>query len=176
MLKKIAALVLALMLGMFALIPMASASADSRMYISASNGLFVNVRSIPDKSGTSRVLLGPGFPVTVQNYDYDWCEVTARVNGKTIWGYVATDYLSASDPATRSQSFKNVNTITVTVRPSSSNGKVNLWPTASKKGEEIRTLDHGERLTVIAASNAWFKVIDSEGNLGYVAKAYVKKK
>ena len=175
MLKKIAALVLALMLGMFALIPMATASADSRMYISASNGLFVNVRNLPAKSGSSKVLLGPGFPVTVKEYDSDWSEVTVKVNGKTIWGYVSTKYLSDRDPATRKQSFKSVDSFTVTVRPSSSNGKVNLWPSASKKGDEIRTLSKGERLTVISASNAWFKVIDSLGNTGYVAKAYVKK-
>ena len=176
MFKKFVAILAAVMLAVLALVPMTAASAgSSTMYVSASNGLSVNLRTGPDKSTRSMVKLGVGFPVNVVDYDMGWYEVTAKVNGKTLHGYINSDYLAGSDPATRSQKFKSVNEFTVTVRPSSANGKVNLWPSASKKGSELRTLTKGEALTVVAASNAWYKVLDSQGNTGYVAKAYVKK-
>ena len=176
MFKKIAAVLAAVMLAVLALVPVTAASADSTMYVSASNGRSVNVRDLPAKSGTVKVQLGVGFPVTVKEYNDDWCEVTVKVNGKTIWGYICTDYLKSSDPSVKAQTFKAVDKQkTVTVRPSSANGRVNLWPTASKKGSELRTLVKGEKLTVLAASNAWYQVQDSQGNVGYVAKAYVMK-
>ena len=175
MFKKFAAVFAALMLAILALVPM-TASASSTMYVSANNGLSVNVRNLPDRSSRSLARLGVGFPVKVNEYDTEWSSVTVKLNGRTMHGFINSTYLKDRNPLSRAQRFKTVdNTFTVTVRPSSANGRVNLWPSASKKGEEIRTLNKGEELTVLAASNAWYQVQDSQGNTGYVAKAYVKK-
>ena len=148
------------------------------MYVNSSNGLGVNVRVLPTKNSTSMYCLGVGFPVSVIGWmpGTDWMAVKTTVNGVTNYGYMMSKFLQSTDVSTQRQSFLTCqNVFTVTVRPSSANGRVNLWATASKSGAEIRTLTKGERLTVLAYSHAWYRVMDSQGNLGYVAKAYVKK-
>ena len=148
------------------------------MYVNSSNGLGVNVRVQPTKNSTSMYCLGVGFPVSVIGWmpGTDWMAVKTTVNGVTSYGYMMSKFLQSTDVSTQRQSFLTCqNVFTVTVRPSSANGRVNLWATASKSGAEIRTLTKGERLTVLAYSHAWYRVMDSQGNLGYVAKAYVKK-
>ena len=174
--KKFLAILSALLLMILAVVPMASASADSTMYINSSNGGTVNVRALPDKdSGTVLVKLGVGFPVTVKNYSSDWSYVSVKVAGKTINGYVMTQFLQGSDPSNAAQSFTNVSkTYTVTVRGTSKPGKVFLRPSAVKSGE-VRSMTNGEKLTVLAASHAWYKVRDAYGNVGYVVKAFVRK-
>jgi uncharacterized protein YgiM (DUF1202 family) len=39
----------------------------------------------------------------------------------------------------------------------------------SKSGDLIRGLDEGEKLTYVATEDGWYKVEDSEGNVGYVS-------
>ena len=176
MFKKLVAVFAALMLAVLALVPMTAAGAEnSTMYVSASNGLSVNVRNAPDKSGRSLMRLGVGFPVSVKSFDTGWYEVTAKVNGRNVHGYINSDFLSGSNPTGKAQKFKSVNAFTVTVRPSNSNGYVNLRAAGTKKSASLRQMYSGEQLTVTAASNAWYRVTDGDGNTGYVAKAYVKK-
>ena len=175
MMKKFVAILAALMLATLAIVPLASAS--NTMYVCASNGLTVKIHTYPSTaSGNVICNLGVGFPVNVLDVEDGWAEVSFKLNGKSYTGYMMADYIDYSDPSTRRQTFKNVSTyLTVTIRPSSANGRVNLWPSASKRGQEIRTFTPGEQVTVLAASNAWYKVQDMYGNIGYVAKAYVKK-
>ena len=175
MFKKFVAILSAVLLAVLCLVPMTGASADTTMYVSASNGLSVNVRDLPAKSGTSLVQLGVGFPVKVVGTASGWSQVTFKVNGKTINGYMDSSFLSGSDPSTKAQSFKSVSAFTVTVRPVNANGFVNLRAAASVKSTSLRKMYSGEALTVIAASNAWYRVQDAYGNTAYVAKAYVKK-
>ena len=176
MMKKFVAILAALMLATLAIVPLASAS-TTKMYVSASNGLTVKIHTYPASVSNNVICnLGVGFPVSILSWEDGWAEVSFKLNGKSYTGYMMNAYLSASDPSTRRQTFKNVSTyMTVTIRPSSANGRVNLWPSASKRGDEIRTFTPGETVTVLAASNAWYKVQDMYGNIGYVAKAYVKK-
>lgn len=173
--KKFVTILAAVVMMILTLVPMASAS-TSTLFVDAPNGGTVNVRTLPAESGKSEIWIGTGFPVTVYGKtDGGWYEVRARVNGKDIYGYIDARYLTGKDPAAKAQRFTAVKKdLTVAVRPSSANGKVNLWPTASKKGDEMRTLAKGEKLTVLAASHAWYQVMDAYGNVGYVAKAYVR--
>lgn len=172
--KKFVTILAAVMMMILTLVPMASASA-STLFVDAPNGGTVNVCTLPNGAGKSEIWIGTGFPVTVMDKSDGWYEVRARVNGQDYYGYMDAHYLIGKDPAAKAQKFTPVTKeLTVAVRPSSANGKVNLWPTASKKGEELRTLTKGERLTVLAASHAWYQVLDAEGHVGYVAKAYVR--
>ena len=146
------------------------------MYMYAANGGAVNVRTLPSKAGKVMVQLGVGFPVTVVKYDAGWSRVTVLVNGRTYNGYVASEFLIASDPTAWAQSFQILSVAArATVRPSRSTGYVNLRSEASTSSSVIRTMRSGERLTLLAASNAWYRVADAYGNVGYVVKGYVKR-
>ena len=173
--KKFLAILSAILMLMLAVVPMASAGAYTE-YVNSSNGCPVRVHKT-DAQGNVICSLGVGFPVTVIGASNNgYTEISFKLNGKSYTGWMQDQYLQYNDPSTRKQTFKSCdNPFVVTVRPSSANGRVNLWPSASKKGTELRTLDHGEQLTVIAYSHAWYQVMDSQGNTGYVAKAYVKK-
>ena len=173
--KKFLSILFAVILGILAIMPMASAASNT-LYVNSANGRTVRVHKTDDQ-GNVICSLGVGFPVTVIGASNNgYTEISFKLNGKSYTGWMQDQYLQYNDPSTRKQTFKSCdNPFVVTVRPSSANGRVNLWPSASKKGDELRTLNHGEQLTVIAYSHAWYKVIDSQGNTGYVAKAYVKK-
>ena len=179
--KKFVAILAAVLLAILAVVPMAcAAKADNSeygtMYVSSSNGHGVRLRDMPNTEALILRNLGEGRPVSVVGPAAEgWYEVNVQVNGKTVNGYIMKKFLSTTNPLNLKQSFKELNSFQVKVVTASANGKVNLWPTASKVGDEIRTLTKTEKLTVLAESRAWYKVVDENGTEGYVAKAYVVK-
>ena len=186
--KKFVAILAAVLMAILAIVPMASAAKVSTtvldqsytMYASSSNGKGVRMRSTPDASSVGNVYfsLGEGRPVTVTAVRNDgWSEVKVQVKGKWYTGYCRSEFLSDVNPLNLKQSFKAIaSPFDVTVRTASVNGVVSMWDTTSKRDEhKLRDLDSDETLTAVAESRAWYKVMDAEGNEGYVAKAYVAK-
>ena len=99
-----------------------------------------------------------------------------QLNGQTKSGYVMSSFLSSVDPTAQSQTFNSVTRFTVRVAPSRGvQGYVNFRSGPSTSSAQIRRLYKGETLTVVAESNAWYRVFDANGVYGYVAKAYVTK-
>ena len=149
-----------------------------KMYVTASNGGSVNLRALPNKSAKAYFLLGVGRPVEViESLSTGWSYVRVQVSGSYYYGYMMSAYLGNTDPSTARQSFQTVATpFSVHVVTASASGTVSMWTTTDKANEhKLRDLSTTESLTVIAASNAWYKVTDSFGNVGFVAKAYVMK-
>ena len=178
--KRFTAILAALMITILAILPMSMASAEStRMYVSASNGKNVRLRSLPTTDAEIVTNFNVGRPVEVMGTcrDGEWSEVRVQVNGKYVYGYMMSQFLSANDPATKTQHFTDVkNTFTVKVRPASAHGIVSMWSRPSKRNiDKVRDLDKNETMTVISESNAWYIVSASDGELGYVAKAYVNQ-
>ena len=179
LMKKFLTMIAAVMFIFLAIIPAACAeTGEQRMYVSTPNGGTVRLRSIPSTEGKILTVVGVGRPVTVvKQYESGWSEVKIRVKGATKYGYMKSEYLSIKDPSTRKQSFRDAKE-PFTVKPftASANGKVSLWDTTAKKDvDKIRDLGSDESVTVIAYSNAWYKVCTNDGLVGYVAKAYVTK-
>ena len=176
--KKFVAVLAAMMFAILAIVPMSFASAEgTRMYVAASNGGCVRLRSLPAEDGKIVTTFNVGRPVEVMNNSGDWSEVRVQVNGKYVSGYMMNKFLSEKDPATKNQHFTDVkNTYTVKVRPASANGVVSMWSRPAKhSSDKVRDLGRNETMLVVSESNAWYMVSAADGELGYVAKAYVTK-
>ena len=176
--KKFVAVLAAMMFAILAIVPMGFASAEgTRMYVAASNGGCVRLRSLPTEDGKIVTTFNVGRPVEVRDNSGDWSEVRVQVNGKYVYGYMMSMFLSENDPAAKTQHFTDVkNTFTVKVRPASANGVVSMWSRPAKlSGDKVRDLGRNEVMTVVSESNAWYMVSGADGELGYVAKAYVTK-
>ena len=176
--KRFTAILAALMIAILAIIPMTGAMAESNnspLYIVAENGKTVNMRNNPNGSVIAR--LGVGKPVTmISDLGNGWTKVSAKVEGKTMKGYVVNEFLSKKDPTEAPQNFVKVNHFKVTVTPSNgANGHVNLRAKATVNSTCLRYLQKDEVLTVIAESNAWYQVRTAAGTNGYVVKAFVTK-
>ena len=176
--KRFTAILAAMMIAILAILPVSIASAEStRMYVSASNGKKVKLRSQPTTEGEILTYFNVGRPVEVMGEcgDGEWSEVRVQVNGKYVDGYMMSKFLSEKDPAAKPQHFSDVkNPFTVKVRTASAHGVVSVWKTTSKMNDQkLFDLDKDSRMTVIAESNAWYKVMNQNGVVGYLAKAYV---
>ena len=174
--KRIASILVALMVAILAILPMTGAMAESKnIYIVSENGKTVNLRSTPNGSVITR--LGVGKPVTMINdLGNGWTKVSAKVDGKIVKGYVMNEFLNEEDPTEVPQNFVKVNRFKVTVAPSSGeSGHVNLRAAATVNSTCLRYLQKGDVLTVIAESNAWYQVRTAAGTNGYVVKAFVTK-
>ena len=176
--KKFVAILAAMMFAILAIVPMGFASAEgTRMYVAASNGGCVRLRSLPTEDGKIVTTFNVGRPVEVMDQSGEWSEVRVQANGKYVYGYMMSKFLSENDPATKTQHFTDVkNTFTVKVRPASANGVVSMWSRPAKlSSDKVRDLGRNEIMTVVSESNAWYMVSAADGELGYVAKAYVTK-
>ena len=177
--KRIIAILAVLMIAILTILPMTGAMAESmnndNLYIVSENGKTVNLRNKPN--GTVITRLGVGKPVTLFGDEGNgWTEVNTKVDGKTVKGYVMTQFLSDEDPAEAPQYFTKVDRFKVTVAPSSGeSGHVNLRAEATVHSTCLRYLQKGDVLTVIAESNAWYQVRTAAGTTGYVVKAFVNK-
>lgn len=177
--KKFTAILVILMLTVLSLAPVSGACADSdtdtRYYIVSENGKTVNLRSRPNGSLITR--LGVGKPVTLISDAGDgWMKVSVKADGEILKGYVMSDYLSDEDPTEVPQTFVTVRRFTVTVAPSKGEaGHVNLRAEATVNSTCLRYLHKDDELTVIAESNAWYRVRTAAGTTGYVVKAFVVK-
>ncbi|MCQ2457682.1 MAG: SH3 domain-containing protein [Clostridia bacterium] len=177
--KKFTAILAVLMLTLSVLVPLTGACAGDdeaiQYYIVTENGLTVNLRSRPEGSLITR--LGVGKPVTLISDDGSgWTKISAKVDGEILKGYVMSEFLTDVDPTELPQTFEDVRRFTVTVSPSKGeDGHINLRSEPTVNSVCLRYLHKDDVLTVIAESNAWYKVRTALGTTGYVVKAFVTK-
>ena len=173
--KKFLAILSALMLMILALVPMTASAASSTMYIDSNNGLTVRIHKT-SSDGNVICNLGVGFPVSETGaYNNGYSQISFKMNGRRYTGWIMDQFLSGRDTSTARQRFTTVkNSFTVTVRPGSGR-YVNLRASGTKSSTSLRHMYAGEKLTVLRYSHAWYEVEDQNGNIGYVAKAYVRK-
>lgn len=177
--KKFAAILTFLVISVLSLVPVMGACADqgseTRLYIVSENGLTVNFRSSPNGSLITR--LGVGKPVTLLSDNADgWTGISVLVDGKTLKGYVMTEFLSGEDPTETPQTFEKISRFKALVTPSKGEaGHVNLRAQATVDSTCLRYLQKDDVVTVMEESNAWYKVRTADGTTGYVVKAFVDK-
>ena len=166
--KKVIALVmvLAALVGL-----MATASADSTMYVYTKNGGTLNVRSEMSLKGRSNILgkLEYGAKVTVISSKNGWSKIRY---GKTA-AFVRSEFLQASRPAANPKNVKKLSLL-VSVRPSRDDGYVNFRVGPDKKTERLNTFGKGYELKVIGETGKWYKAVDpATGMTGYISKNFV---
>ena len=185
--KKLIALVLALMTVMSLMIPvMASAdvtaAATTTMWVNCANGYRLNVRTEPNTNAALLYRLDCGTRVEVNNLvgvPNGWAYVTA--NGHAQGGYVMTKFLVSKQPGKyeiteRSDNFRTVAPYTVTARAlnNRTTDSVGLRTSPNKTAKMIRRLVAGDQLQVIAVGKVWSRVVDlTTGQTGYVANDYM---
>ena len=139
----------------------------------------LNVWPTPMNEGRSLEKLMNGTVVEMMNdYGNGWALVRT---GRTT-GYVQTKYLQAGQlgkyQATENlQNFVAVNPYTVVAKALNAKTakSVGLRPVPSKASQEIRRLQAGDQLQVIARGSVWSQVVDLRtGRTGYVANDYVQ--
>lgn len=197
--KKILSLVCAfVMLSMLAL-PLAAFANVHHGYVKTGNGGSLNVRSATQTHANNVVAkLEYGTQVVILEYAHNntWALVEFDTASGTKRGYVMTRYLSNTqpDPFVRKSSsaaqsaasgdvtldslhfgsFEHVTPYTVSVRPSTPGGFVNLrWAPTTKVAVMERCYD-GYQLTVIAQSGHWAQVMDpATGYVGYMMRKFM---
>ena len=150
--------------------PKATEAMSERAYVVSANGKSVNVRKSAKNGAKVITSLDVGTQVTVTQRGTRW----SRVTGSFGEGYMLNQYLSANKPeitpaptATASASY--------TAYVYSSNGKsVRMRQKASSSGKTARILDVGTEVTVIGATNNWYKIrVDSVE--GYMLKSFISE-
>ncbi len=185
--KKLIALLLALMTVMALMIPVFASAEEqtenSTMWVNCANGKRLNVRSTPNtKTGKLLYRLECGTRVEVVNTvdaPKGWAFVTTKNHNEG--GFVMTKFLQAKKPGKyeiteRDDNFRTVMPYYVTAK--ALNGKtensVGLRTAPNKTAKMVRRLVAGERLQVVAVGKTWSKVVDlSTGKTGYVANDYM---
>ena len=174
--KKLAVMMVAMMLLILAVVPVTVASAQGvQMFVNTEKGGHLNFRTAPNTKASVIKELGQGYPVTlVSHVNSEWDKVTARISGKDVTGYVARKFVTTSDPARAAQTIHFVNAFNVRVAPTNAgSGYVNLLTRPNCDANVIARLHQGQVLSVIGESKTFYEVIDGNGNVGYVVKAFV---
>lgn len=182
--KKLVSIIIAIIALFLAVVP---AMADFGNYntdllnptwVNTPDGKNLNVRETPN--GAIKCRLTPGTKAYILDFHGDWAEIVMK-DGKT--GFVMTKFIQEGKPGKfelteREDNFKAVSSYTVTAKAlSSKNSKsVGLRVKPTKSSKAIRTLQAGDKLTVLAAGKTWLKVKDAKtGKTGFVAKDYVTR-
>ena len=185
--KKLIALLLAMMTVMALMIPVfASAeepAGNTTMWVNPADGKKLNVRTEPNRT-TSRLMyrLVPDTKVTV---DYSvaapagWAFVTTA--GHKNGGFVMTKFLQAKQPGKyeiteRSDNCRAVNLYLVSAKALNNHteNSVGLRTAPNKTAKMIRRLAAGDQLRVLEVGKTWSKVVDlATGNTGFVANDYM---
>jgi hypothetical protein len=169
---------ISLLLVLVLLMPLGSAMAVTYYRVNTS---WLKAHDKPSYSATVVDSYRRDFAVTIaQRYDNGWAKVRFRPGGAAV--YVQTKYLQAGQlgkyQATENlQNFVAVNPYTVIAKAlNARTGKsVGLRPVPSKASQEIRRLQAGDQLHVIARGSVWSQVVDLRtGKTGYVANDYVQ--
>ena len=166
--KKVIALimVLAALVGL-----MATASADSTMYVYTKNGGTLNVRSEMNLKTRANIIgkLEYGAKVTVISSKNGWSRIRF---GKTQ-AYVRSEFLQANVPGPNPKTANKLS-IRVSVTPERADGYVNFRVAPDKKSARLNTFGMGYELKVIGESGKWYKAVDpATGVTGYISRNYV---
>lgn len=116
----------------------------------------VNFRKTPSTKATILGCFQKNTPVTIIEASDDWCKIT--YNDTTGWVYAS--YVKKTDSSI--PGFINAS-------------NVNLRSAASTSSNILGVLKNGTSLSIISASDSWYKVKTEDGTIGYVYSQYVSK-
>jgi cell wall-associated NlpC family hydrolase len=142
--------VFVLLLGLFTGFSFAQ---SAKIGIITGNG--VNIRATGNTSSKILTQVPKGAKVTVYSSTGGWCKVSY---GKQT-GWVYAKYVSVSSTS--------LGTGTIT------GSGVNLRSSGSTTAKILKTLDKGNRVTVVSKSSGWYKVKTSSGTIGWIMSSYV---
>lgn len=151
--------------------PSAEPTDTNVMYVTASA---LNLRKSANASSEKVSTLKQGDTVTVESTDGDFYKVTATVDGKTVEGYVAKQYVSASKSTATP-------TATATTTPDTSKSTV-MYTTAdvrvrsnanTNSDNVVTTVKKGTKLTAYTTTSGWTYVEYSKGKYGYISAKYL---
>ena len=174
-------------------------------YVYTENGKSLNVRFTPGGEKIGSLKYGARVYCYYLDTGNGWALIDYTFNHPTYgYGtyacYVSNRYLQKSKPAAKPdsssssssssststdtladlnkefRSAKDVEPLTVTVRPSRASGWVNLRWAPSLSAEIMATYKQNDKLLVIKELKNWYQVEDqSTGNVGFISKKYVVK-
>ena len=168
--------VFALMIPVFS---SATAEGEREMWINCADGKTLNLRAEPSKQAARIRRLECGTKLIVlSDAGNGWLNVTDGKNN----GYVMAKYLQDNKPGKyeiteREDHFTPVTPFTVTAKAlnSKTERSVGLRTKPNKTSAEIRRLNAGDQLEVIARGATWSQVRDLKtGKTGYAANDYLQ--
>ena len=195
--KRIIALVCALILMMAVAAPIASADTWKTAYVKTNSGIGLNAREAPSTDSRIITTIPYGAEVTITGYTNNKSWASIRYQGGNA-GYVSTRYLVSSKPGPYKPTptpkptakptgegelvshmdfshFKLIEpgkTMIIAARPTRPGGWVNLRWAPSLDAEVIAKMVLNEEMTVIAEGKNWYQVMNAEGYVGFINKQY----
>ena len=179
--------ILATVLLVATMLPVAASANPATVYVYTSNGKTLNMRAYPSMDGEIIANIPYGATVDILSYvNNTWAH--CDYNGET--GYCKTRYFSTSQPGPKPtnnggnggntgaatnlySSFYAVN-YTAEVRPATPSGFVHMRWAPSKKQPIHRDYYAGAQLVVLAESADWCQVYDVENQCtGYMMRAFL---
>lgn len=140
----------------------------------------VNMRTKPSKEGSVIMTIEAGKKVAIYGYEGDWADV--EYNGKN--GYVRKDFLSENSSSSKKSSTSSGTSSKKSTSDKSSSKSDQTIGTAKitaedvnfrvkPKGEVIRKMEKGERISILSKGDDWSKVKSSTGEKGYIYNSYI---
>ena len=188
--KKIVALILALVIGILPIVSLAETNVgvlNVTRYVNTGNTGKLNVRTGPATNADNLITrLENGTKVTVVGY-YEgttWAHISFQLNGKTTDGYVQTRYLTDTEPVVVTKKveqkidfskFQHVNAYYAYVKPSTPGGFVNMRWAPSKSNDVMTKLYADAEVMVIARNNTWSQIYDpATGYVGFIMNSFLR--
>lgn len=132
----------------------------------------LNVRSAPSTTASVYGTISKGAKVTFLAVNGAWYKVQATIGGKSVTGYVHSDYISTSNSSGGSSSNNSTGTGVVNV------DALNVRSQASTSSSVLGLISRGTTVNIIGTSGSWYKVtvtINGTSVTGFVYSDYITK-
>lgn len=198
--KRIIALVCALILMMAVAAPIASADVWKTAYVKTNSGVGLNAREAPSTSAKIIITIPYGAEVTITGYSNNKSWASIRYDGGNA-GYVSTRYLVSSNPgpykptakptakptvkptATTNpgttvsfSTFKHVEPYAAVVYTSTPTGTVHLRWAPGTAHASMGICVQGTEITVLAEGKGWCQVrVENNGYVGFMSSKFIVK-
>ena len=138
---------------------------------------FLNLRKEANTSCTVLGTVKAGDILTITGTSGSWYQVTATVNGKTVTGYVYSEYVQKVDSNSNAgNSNNNNNAATEEKSGTVTSGPLNVRQSASMNGAVLGTVTKGTKVTVLGTEGNFYKVkvtVNGREVTAYVSTSYV---
>lgn len=139
---------------------------------------FLNVRSAANTNCSVLGTVKAGDILTITGTSGSWYQVSATVNGKTVTGYVYSEYVQkvTVDNSNSNSDSNSGNTSTEAKSGTVTSGPLNVRQSASMNGAVIGTVTKGTKVTVLGTEGNFYKVkvtVNGKEVTAYVSTSYV---
>ena len=198
--KRIIALVCALILMMAVAAPIASAEVWKTAYVKTNSGIGLNAREAPSTSAKIIITIPYGAEVTITGYTNNKSWASIRYEGGNA-GYVSTRYLVSSKPGPYKptptpkptakptvkptanpgttvsfSTFKHVTPYAAVVYTSTPTGTVHLRWAPGTAYASMGICVQGTEITVLSEGKGWYQVrVENNGYVGFMSSKFIVK-